>query len=94
MRLMRLMRLKELAPKTVDGTAYYPAAAVARALGVSRQTLWRWRHEERIPLGRRFRDGQILFTEAEVEAIRTYANRLEPALINPASAAAEDSNHA
>ncbi len=63
----------------VEGTSYIPAAEVCRDLQVSRQTLWRWRQEGKVPLGRRYRDHQVLFTADEVEIIRSYANRLEPA---------------
>ena len=35
--------------------------------------------EENLPVGRRYRGGKmVLFTEEEVEAIRGFANRLEP----------------
>ena len=33
---------------------------------------------ERVPAGRKFRDGQVLFTPGEVQAIRDYANQVEP----------------
>ena len=62
----------------VDGVTYYSAADVLQEIGVSRQTLWRWRHEGKVPGGRRYRDKQILFTRGEVQQIRDYANRLEP----------------
>jgi predicted site-specific integrase-resolvase len=62
----------------VAGTRYYPAAAVLTASGISRQTLWRWRRESRIPCGHRFRNGQLLFTEEEYLQILEYANRVEP----------------
>ena len=78
----RRMKRKVLSgPKaiSVSGTAYYAGADVARAVGVSRQTLWRWRREGKVPTGRRFRDRQILFTAPEVKAIKAYASRLEPA---------------
>ncbi len=63
----------------LDGIEYFSAAEVAKDVGVSRQTLWRWRQEGKVPVGWRFRDRQILFTEGELERIRDYANRLEPA---------------
>ena len=64
----------------IDGSTYIPAAEVARHVGVSRQTLWRWRHARKVPAGRRFRDGQIVFTPEELDQIREFAARLEPAL--------------
>ena len=62
----------------VDGTNYATAADVARELDVSRQTLWRWRRDGKIPTGQRYRDRRILYTQAEVEQIHAYANRIEP----------------
>ena len=62
----------------IDGISYFAAIEVCKALGVSRQTLWRWRQEGRIPAGHRFRNGQVFFTEAELDAVRDYANRIEP----------------
>jgi predicted DNA-binding transcriptional regulator AlpA len=66
-------------PIDIEGTRYFSAADIHRELNVARQTLWRWRKDRKIPQGRRYRDRQVLFTEAEMEAIRDYANRLEPA---------------
>jgi len=63
----------------IDGVVYHSAAEVCRELGVARQTLWRWRNARKIPLGRRYRGHQVLFTEDEFVTIREYANRLEPA---------------
>lgn len=68
----------------VDGATYYSASEVVRLLGISRQSLWRWRTDGKVPAGRRYRDRQILFTAREVEQVKEYANRLEPA--EPASA--------
>ena len=62
----------------VEGVSYYTAAEVARHVDVSRTTLWRWRSKNKIPQGRRYRDKQVLFTEAELEHIREYAHRMEP----------------
>jgi hypothetical protein len=65
-------------PKEIDSSEYWSAAELIRELHVSRQTLWRWRRLRKIPVGRRFRDGQVLFTAAEAESVRHYANKVEP----------------
>jgi predicted DNA-binding transcriptional regulator AlpA len=58
---------------------YFSAADIQQEIGVVRQTLWRWRKAKKIPQGRLYRGRQVVFTKQEVEAIREYANRLEPA---------------
>ena len=63
---------------SIEGISYFTAAQVARVAGVSRQTLWRWRQDGKVPTGRRYRDNQILFTTTEADRIRDYANRLVP----------------
>lgn len=63
----------------IEGVEYFTAADIHRELGVARQTLWRWRKAGKIPQGRRYRDRQVVFTRDEIEAIREYSNRLEPA---------------
>jgi predicted DNA-binding transcriptional regulator AlpA len=65
-------------PIEIDGVAYFSANDVAEASGVSRQTFWRWRREGRVPLGRRFRDRQLLFTRSELAQAQEFANRVEP----------------
>jgi len=65
-------------PREIDGVVYVAAAEVAQENGVSRQTLWRWRRDGKIPAGHRFRDGKIVFTEGDVEKIRVHANKVEP----------------
>jgi len=66
-------------PIQLDGERYLLAKEVVDEVGISRQTLWRWRQCNLVPLGRRFRDSQLLFTCEEAEVIRNYANRLRPA---------------
>lgn len=65
-------------PFEIEGVEYFSTVAVLEATGVSRQTLWRWRQEGRVPGGHRFRNGQVLFTKSEYEEILAYANRVEP----------------
>ena len=67
-------------PFLIDGHTYLSAAEVSAQAGVTRQTLWRWRQEGKVPVGRRFRDKQILFTQNELEKVLDYANRMEPVM--------------
>lgn len=62
----------------ISGTTYFPASRVAQEVGVSRTTLWRWRHEGKIPPGRRYRRRMTLYSLSELQAVREYAERLEP----------------
>lgn len=71
-------------PIVLDGQTYYSAAELACDLGVTRQTLWRWRHDGNVPTGRRYRGRVILFTAGEVKEITAYANRLEPPAVTRA----------
>jgi predicted DNA-binding transcriptional regulator AlpA len=66
-------------PLAIAGIDYLTAAEVCRLVGISRQTLWRWRQDQRIPSGSRFRGKRLVFSAAEIEQIRTYASLLEPA---------------
>ena len=65
-------------PREVNGAQYFSVTEVAADLEVSRQTMWRWRKDGKIPAGHRFRDRQVFFTEPEVKSIREYANHVEP----------------
>ena len=65
-------------PLQVDGVRYLSAGELAKELDVSRQTLWRWRREGKIPAGHRYRDQQVVFSEAEASAVRAFANKIEP----------------
>jgi predicted DNA-binding transcriptional regulator AlpA len=63
----------------VEGVRYLTAGDLIRELGISRQTLWRWRQQGRIPQGARYRERALVFTDSEVAQIRTFAERLIPA---------------
>ncbi len=65
-------------PREIGGVLYLTGAEVSQDVGVSRQTLWRWRRDGKIPSGHRFRDRQIVFTEQEAAEIRNHANKVEP----------------
>ena len=63
----------------IEGVPYYSVEEIAKDLGVSRSTFWRWRAlSAELPTGRRYRGKMVVFTKEEVEAIRGFANRLEP----------------
>ena len=62
----------------IDGSEYFSATQIVETTGISRQTLWRWRQEGKVPAGHRFRDKLLVFTAEELEQIRQYANRVEP----------------
>jgi predicted DNA-binding transcriptional regulator AlpA len=65
-------------PHLIEGRRFFTTEDAATAFSVSRQSLWRWRREGRIPAGHRLRNRQVVFTEAEFEQIREYATWLEP----------------
>lgn len=61
-------------PKVVEGRPFYLAHEVAKAAGISKQTLLRWIAENRVKdAAKRDRNGWRLFTEPEVEAILRFA---------------------
>lgn len=65
-------------PIEIAGVRYFSATDINREIGITRQTLWRWRKLREIPQGQKYRGHQLLFTKEDVDAIRQYANRLEP----------------
>jgi predicted DNA-binding transcriptional regulator AlpA len=70
---------REIMPVVIGGTTYYPVEEIVKDLGVSRSTFWRWRAlSDELPTGRRYRGKMVVFTQEEVLAIRSFANRLEP----------------
>lgn len=65
-------------PIQIDNVTYYSSTKLIGGLNVSRQTLWRWRSKGKVPAGHRYCGRQILFTSAEAQEIRQFANRIEP----------------
>ena len=65
-------------PLTIEGVEFFTNTEVTQKLGVSRQTLWRWRAEGDVPLGRRYRRKSVVFTKEEVDQIFAFANKVEP----------------
>lgn len=65
-------------PLTIDGTTFYALAEIASEARVSRQTIWRWRQEGKIPAGHVYRDRRVVFSDLEARAVLEYANRIEP----------------
>ena len=66
-------------PVVIETIRYFSAAELAKELRVSRTTFWRWRSEHGLPAGRKYRGGKmVLFTDIEVQAYRSFANRIEP----------------
>ena len=65
-------------PHLIEGRRFLTIEDAATTFSVSRQSLWRWRKEGRIPAGHRLRNRQVVFSEAEFQQIRDYATWLEP----------------
>ena len=65
-------------PVQINGTEYLSVTETAKKVGVSRQTLWRWRSEGSVPQGQLFRGKHPVFSPDDLRAIEEYANRLEP----------------
>ena len=64
-------------PMEIDGRTYYRTAEVCRQIGISRTTLFRWLKAGSFAEAKyRDRRGWRLFTQEEVEKMRTEANRL------------------
>ena len=62
----------------LEGVEYYTMKDAVCLLSVSRQTIWRWRRDRKIPQGQLFRQKHLLFTSSEFRQIAAFANRLEP----------------
>jgi len=65
-------------PLEVNERRYWTATEVISEVGITRQTLWRWRQDGHVPKGTRYREKTVVFTHDELEAIRSYSNRMAP----------------
>jgi transposase-like protein len=63
----------------IGGTEYVSCSVIARQLGVSRQTIWRWRKVGKVPQGHLYRSSQLVFTVEEAVDVYAYGTRVEPA---------------
>lgn len=66
-------------PIRISEHEYFTSLEVCKRAGISRQTLWRWRQEGKVPVGKRLRRKQLVFTSEELAQIEQYATQLEPA---------------
>jgi hypothetical protein len=62
----------------IKGLKYFTLAEAAELARVSRQTLWRWRQEQKVPQGHKYRGRQVIYTPAEAREIEQYAHRIDP----------------
>ena len=65
-------------PIEIEGVQYLTRTEVLDEVAVTRQTLWRWQREGKVPAGFRYRGRQVVFGPGDVAAIRDFAHRLEP----------------
>ena len=65
-------------PTESGGEAYFTHKEVLGRISVERSTLWRWRREGKVPMGRSSNSKQVYFTADEVAAIEDYAFGLKP----------------
>lgn len=63
-------------PTRIEESDYYSLQEIAELLSVSRQTLWRWRQEGKMPQGRSHRGRTLLFSEAELDFVKQRAQEL------------------
>ncbi|HHE41302.1 MAG TPA: MerR family transcriptional regulator [Dehalococcoidia bacterium] len=60
------------------GVRYYHTTEAAQRAGISRSTLLRWLRQGRVPLpARRDRNGWRLFTQEDLEQLKTVAEHAE-----------------
>ena len=65
-------------PVNINNINYLPVSELLEELEVTRQTLWRWRRQGKIPRGYRLRNRMVVFSPSEVSEIKGFANQLQP----------------
>ncbi len=65
-------------PVNINNINYLSVSELLDELDVTRQTLWRWRQEGKIPAGHRLRNRMVVFSPPEVDEIKAFANQVEP----------------
>lgn len=73
-------------PVNINNIKYISASELLAELGVTRQTLWRWRQQGKIPSGNRMRNRMVVFSPGEVEEIKAFANQIQPIKAEPKAA--------
>ena len=66
-------------PFEQNGIRYYSKSETANAIGVSRQTLYRWIQDRKVPSPRfeRKRDGRFFYSEYEFQLIEAFTYWIE-----------------
>jgi len=80
--------INHVVPFEIKGLKYFSLSEAADQANVTRQTLWRWRQERKVPMGHKYRGRQVIYTPAEVRGIEEFANRIDP--IDPPSPGQRD----
>ena len=62
-------------PKRIGDQVFYSTVEAAMAAGISKATLLRWLRNGDVPEPKRDRRGWRIFSEIEVNEIRTWAHR-------------------
>lgn len=65
-------------PIFVNNIKYLTTSDIVETLGVTRQTLWRWRKAGLVPKGNRYRGRKVIFNEQDRASIESYALRVSP----------------
>jgi len=65
-------------PIKANGVRYLAVTDLLKEVDATRQAIWQWRQERKVPAGHWYRSQQVIFSPEEVGVIRKYANRIEP----------------
>jgi predicted DNA-binding transcriptional regulator AlpA len=65
-------------PVKISKAQFYSVTEVAEVADVTRQTIWRWHKDKKIPGGRKYRGRNVVFAQDGFERIYADAHRIEP----------------